>query len=415
MRDFSFCGSVMTLVGAISLLVAEQPGALVVAEPPGALAVAEPSGALAVAAGCTIWGTYRDDELTGTEGPDVICAFGGDDIIYGLGGDDIVYGGPGDDEIHGGPGDDVLRGKQGSDRLFGDAGNDDLGGTDGDDFLDGGEGDDLLNGADGDDVLLGGLGKDRLFGGLGEDVLFGGFDPDDVLSGAVLSQDQSANVLGGGAGWDRLIGASGDDFLYFDVDGGYADGRAGDDRIVGPPSSKTEDDHVIMFGGEGDDLLIANRAGDGTGREIPSTTTGEAKHSISNYFDGGGGQDMVFGSASNDFIDNVDGFVDAKEGNDTILNAGGRVVGGEGDDYLSGSDHPRSEFIGGPGADTVIAPGHYSTIRGGTGPDVLDAKGLGSITIWPGSGDDVDEIRNVVHSDQCYGAEEDIVKGLCTP
>lgn len=372
---------------------------------------------------CTIHGTWRTDTIVGTEGPDVICGYGGHDIINGLGGDDIIYAGPGNDTVYGGLGDDTLRGNEGDDTLYGEAGDDNLGGTQGDDILYGGDGDDVLNGDGGDDVLAGGYGRDRLWGSQGDDEMRGGLDTETLAADPTL-EDTDPNVLGGGAGWDVLVGADGNDFLYFDADGGIALGGGGNDRIVGPRVFNSDDDNVVIFGGGGNDLIIASKAGAGTGRGIPVAIAERTDLPVSNYFNGGGGVDRIYASGHNDFIENVSGYIDAAEGDDTMIGVGGRILAGEGNDIVTGSSDGESpdpdtvresEFVGGAGNDTLQAPGDYAILRGGTGADVLDTFGYESVVIWPGEGTDIDTILNVDNSDRCYADEEDIVEGLCTP
>ncbi len=320
---------------------------------------------------CNIIGTNGDDFLEGTDGPDVICGFRGNDIINGLGGDDVIYGGPGHDSIQGGDGSDIIYGE------------------------------------DGNDTLSGNAGSDRIWGGRGEDLLY-------AASADLLNSDSSPNLLGGGPGWDHLSGSAGDDILYLGTDGGVASGNAGDDRLIGPSGAKSADNHVVMFGGPGDDLLIANRAGEGSGRDVPELTP-QTSDRISNYLNGGGGNDRVYGSPWDDYIENVNGFVDAKEGNDTMIQVIGLVLAGEGNDYVSGTDGFGSEYIGGAGDDQLFAPGDNSTLRGGLGADKLTAGDFSNIEIWPGTDEDIDQIIDVNNADRCRAGANDVVIGLCTP
>lgn len=390
----------------------------------GALALLVPTTFFAGAAAsasdaCTIKGTSASETIRGTPNRDVICAGSGNDIIYGLGGDDLIYGGRGDDTIYGGDGDDDLRGLAGDDVIYGEAGQDQIGGHRGDDQLYGGDGEDTLSGSEGNDLLVGEYGVDYLWGGQGEDVLYGGLlDPQDPAI-----DDAAGNVLGGGAGWDTIHGANGNDVIYFGPDGGFANGGPGDDRIVGPYTTTDEDSNVIMFGGPGNDVLIASNAGTGQGRGLPDNIVSANGDSIHNLFSGGGGIDRVHASKQNDFVDDVVGFVSGGDGNDTIFNVAGRVRGGDGDDTITGRTEPGvglaadylDDFGGDQGDDILVAPRPNSILRGGPGSDVLDALGWTTVEVWAGSDEDVDEIRGVVNENRCLAGPEDNIEGLCTP
>lgn len=373
---------------------------------------------------CTIKGTDASETIRGTSGADVICAGGGNDIIYGLGGNDLVYGGRGHDTIYGGDGDDDLRGLSGNDTIYGGDGNDRVAGNKGDDRLLGGLGQDTITGSFGNDTLIGEYGSDYLWGGAGEDTLIGGLeDP------ATPEQDDGApNVLGGGPGWDTLIGANGNDVLYFGPDGGFASGGPGDDRIIGPSKVTEVDSNVLMYGGPGNDVLLANAAGEGVGRGLPLELVNEGGPTVHNVLVGGGGIDRVHGSEFNDYIDDVVGFVQARAGDDIIVNMVGRARGGDGDDTITGRTQPHDDidfdgtdvgviddFGGQDGDDTLVAPGPATILRGGAGADRLDAQAWDTVEVWSGSDTDIDQISGVVNANRCFARDEDKVEGLCTP
>ncbi|HEY0043358.1 MAG TPA: calcium-binding protein [Allosphingosinicella sp.] len=148
-------------------------------------------------AGLTIIGTSASETLVGGPGSDRIEGRGGYDTLEGEGGDDILIAGPGNSTLHGGSGNDEL--------TSGDQGG-------------------ILNGQTGDDIVHGGLGDDYVNYGDGADVMHGG----------------------GGA--DRL-------YFYQDGETGktsYGYGEAGADYISVRAYNVA---HVIVDGGEGDDLF----------------------------------------------------------------------------------------------------------------------------------------------------------------
>ncbi|MFL2785866.1 MAG: calcium-binding protein [Paracoccaceae bacterium] len=103
----------------------------------------------------------------------------------------------GDDNLEGGDGNDTLRGGRGEDNLHG---------GDGDDQIRGGAHTDHLWGDLGDDELKGNNGNDYLDGGTGEDVLFGGIGNDHLEGGS----DEVKDFLYGGRGDDLLIAQEAD-------------------------------------------------------------------------------------------------------------------------------------------------------------------------------------------------------------
>ena len=186
--------------------------------------------------------------------------------------------GSGDDDFRGTFGGDETSGEEGDDLLSSLYSADDLDGGPGDDTIAGGAQDDLINGGDGDDVLSGGTGDDEVFGEAGDDTVMGGI------------------------GNDQVWGGEGDDFVV---------GGDGSDLVVG---GQGED---ILRGGTGDDFLIgANIFREDIKTDDLSDTTLE---------------NVIIYS---DDIDDQD-FINADEGNDTILVGKNDVVfGGEGADQV---------------------------------------------------------------------------------
>lgn len=192
-----------------------------------------------------------------------------DDHIYGGSGNDLFYGGAGSDVFVGGAGTDIvsyddsdmgvvvhlwrtgqngtaqgdfyydvegLRGSRFNDVM--DAGREDA-------ILEGGNGDDVINGNDGNDHLYGGL-KSGLDGDVAQADTLSGGSGDEVIVSAV-------NDLGTVAHGDL-----GNDIIT--VHNGSAYGDEGDDVLTGTGN------HYLLSGGEGDDVLVLNLAGQsGTG------------------------------------------------------------------------------------------------------------------------------------------------------
>jgi VCBS repeat-containing protein len=158
----------------------------------------------------------------GAGGSDNINLGEGDDTGSGNGGHDHMQGGSGNDTINGGTGNDFLEGQANTDTLNGDADADRLDGGTGDDILNGGDGNDRLSGGDDNDALNGDNNNDELFGAAGNDTLNGG-DGNDYLHG------------NGDAQLDKLFGGNGDDWIVADGNdlgiGRQIDGGAGNDVL----------------------------------------------------------------------------------------------------------------------------------------------------------------------------------------
>lgn len=185
----------------------------------------------------------------GGGGNDTISADGGDDDIFGddgadrinsRGGNDEIEGGPGDDHIVGGEGDDQIVGKAGNDTIRGQGGNDSIGGdgdTQGPSAGGPGTDDDVLVGGDGDDRINGFAGDDLIHGNAGNDVLNGFF------GGGIMA------YVDGTDGNDRIWGGDGDDI----IEGGW-----GNDTLVGGNGRDELRETIGIYGGEGNDTMIAS-------------------------------------------------------------------------------------------------------------------------------------------------------------
>ncbi len=221
-----------------------------------------------------------------------------------------VTGGAGNDTLNGGAGNDTLNGGTGNDTVNGLAGADIIDGGDGNDTIDGGVADDKLTGGLGDDTLLGNDGKDTLTCGAGNDTTDGGLGDDDIKGEA------GNDTLAGGAGNDKLDGGVGDD--TFD-EGGASNGG---DALTGGDGIDT-----LTYAGRANPVIVT--LGAGTTNDGESNEKDDAKVDIEN------------------------------------------VIGGAGDDTLTGSD-VANEIVGGAGVDTLAGGKGDDTIEGGLGLDVID-------------------------------------------
>jgi Ca2+-binding RTX toxin-like protein len=187
-------------------------------------------------------------------------------------------------------------------------------GTEQADLINGTDYADEIHGLGSNDTIFGGAGDDRLFGDAGKDTLLGGVGNDTLDGGS------DNDVLMGGAGADTLIGGAGYDIAS------YADATLGvtiDFRTGGATNDAAGDTFVSIekfVGSNYGDVFIASC---GLGAD----------------FDGGAGEDWLYGA----------------KGADTLN-------GGSGDDHLSG----------GIGSDFLY---------GGTGRDILTG-GEGADTFW---------------------------------
>lgn len=327
-------------------------------------------------AGDILNGGSDDDLLVGGGGTDRLFGGGGRDILHGGGEADYLVGQGGEDELRGGDGDDTLNGGTANDRLFGDAGHDRINGDDGHDRINGSGGNDTAYGGNGNDVLRGGGGRDWLSGGAGGDRQFG---------------QGNVDTLQGGGGNDLLDGGSSNDEVYevgdvnFVLTATSLSGQGidtligiGRGRLIGGVGNNTLDAFtfpgpVVLFGGDGDDLL---RGGPATDRLV----AGYGNDTL----EGHGGNDRIFGGHGRD-----------------------RIEGGDGDDFLRGQ-FDDDLIIGGNGHDTLNGEGGSDTLSGGPGNDVVRGGGGNDRA----NGDDgTDTVHGQSGDDQLCGTDDDIVVG----
>ncbi|HEX8100973.1 MAG TPA: calcium-binding protein, partial [Solirubrobacteraceae bacterium] len=374
------------------------------------------------------------DGSTG-EGDDVET----ENVLGGLAGDTLT-GDAKDNKLDGAAGDDTLDGRDGADQMIGGDGTDtatyatravnvnvwiDGQANDGGEAdrqadnvttsvenLIGSNGPDGLTGSDGANVLTGGPGQDTLDGGAGPDVLDGqaGVDTasyaDRTARLSVTIDDNAtdgADADGDGMGEEgdkvtttveNIVGGSGPDRLAGGAADNRIDGRGGDDLLYGGASLNGESDgRDTLAGGEGNDTV--SYAGRANADPVVVTLDGTAN----------------------------DGKADGSE-KDNVVPDVENLVGGHGDDDLTGSNRP-NRLSGGPFGDDVLhgeggddvfdeaddpqaAFADHDEYFGGEGNDTADySRRTRSVAVtlddnandgYPASGDDAAENDNV-HGD----------------
>ena len=338
-----------------------------------------------VATAATLSGGGGDDVLTGGDGVDTLNAGADADRLDGGAGNDTLNGDPGDDALVGGLGNDTFNGGTGTDladfslrtspvtvsldNTANDGAPAELDNVRNDvENATGGTGNDVLLGGTAANVLAGGPGEDSLDGDAGNDVLDGGVD---------------ADVLTGGAGTDSVTYAARVAPVTVSLDGLGGDGEAGEDDTI-------RADVEAVTGGSADDVLVGGALVDTlSGGQGADVLRGEAGADVLNgddgddVLEGGSAGDTFAGGAGVDTADysartvaltiDLDGAADDGETveNDNVRPDVERVLGGAGDDTLTGNN-----------AVNVLA--------GGAGNDLLDpGRGAGDQLI---GGLDVDTV-----------------------
>jgi Ca2+-binding RTX toxin-like protein len=271
-------------------------------------------------------------------------------LIGGSGNDSLTGRNGGPNAFYGNDGNDTLNGGDGADRFFGGSGNDTLYGNAGNDLLDGGSGNDYLEGGSGNDLLDGGSGNDYLEGGSGNDL------------------------LDGGSGNDYLEGGSGNDSYVFRRGGGY-------DTIYNYDSATGRSDTLAFDG-----VTLADVRLEKWGSDLAFVIKDTGEWIKSQYF----------------FSDNVyklDGvsFADGTSwSRATLLAQEVNLIGGSGNDSLTGRNGGPNAFYGndgndtlngGDGADRFFGGSGNDTLYGNAGNDLLDG-GSGNDYLDGGSGND---------------------------
>ena len=182
------------------------------------------------------------------------------------------------------------------------------------------------------------------------------------------------DTLLGGSSTDTMIGGSGNDFLSEVFNKG--DGGGGNDTIDASQTGTSVVPQMTLIGGAGNDSLVGN------------TNSG-----VSNFFDGGTGNDFIqFGSSNDKLIGNTEGndtiiafqtdtslvsfTIEDTLGSNTLSGYSGPdiLVTGAGDDSIVGGDkneEGNDSIVAGAGNDIIFGRGGRDTILGGAGNDYI--------------------------------------------
>ncbi|MCX2802075.1 putative Ig domain-containing protein [Microbulbifer thermotolerans] len=375
----------------------------------------------------TIYGSPQADTIVGGLGSDYLVGGDGDDTFLFTAGDtgaDKYSGGKGDDQLLGSAEDDdmifsVFSGANTVERIDGGEGVNRLFGTSANNTLDfretqlvnissihGAAGNDTIYGSSADDVIEGGIGSDTLYGSAGDDTFI------------VTPGDTGYDRYQGDEGSDTLLGTDGDDEFRLSFFSGDAtvetiDGKAGTNRIVGSSANNTLDfrnteliainringgaGNDTIYGSQGDDFIEGgigsdNLYGEG-GDDVFLLTAGDTGY---DRYSGGAGVDEVRGSSGNDLIR-----LASYSGAYTV-----EVINGNGGvDYIQGTTGNNTldfsttvltaiaEIRGEKGNDTILGSQGADTIRGGAGNDTLQGNAGADIYVFA-RGDGVDTIND---------------------
>jgi len=183
----------------------------------------------------------------------------------------------------------------------------------------------------------------------------------------------------------RCIAPAGDPFGAHDIclacSALIATGDGDDDvRVIGAPVAGL---HTRLAGGAGDDTLAG-----GTGAEAIEGGTGT---DTASYAERAGPLAVTLGAGDDDGA--------RGEGDDVRTE---NVIGGSGDDVLTGDDHANELRAGAGGDDTLSGLGGDDTLIGGPGRDTLDG----------GAGDDMllsfGNARGAVDDVRCGAGDDDV-------
>jgi VCBS repeat-containing protein len=222
--------------------------------------------------------------------------------------------------------------------LSGTSGADTLTGTTGDDVIVGLAGNDTINAGNGNDMVVPGMGANHSDGGAGTDTV--SYIDSTV---AIVANLANGSVTRSGnndvsTNFENLVGTSFDDTIYGTSGNNVVDAGAGNDKIYGRGGADTID------GGIGTDTVYFDDATSAISVNLQTGATG--------------------GAAAGTILANIEG-----------------LVGGAGNDTLTGLSWIANYLAGGPGDDVLAGGAGNDTFDGGTGHDtVYGSAGADSIT-----------------------------------
>ena len=181
----------------------------------------------------------------------------------------------------------------------------------------------------------------------------------------------------GGTGNDTIVGSYGHDLIYGDAGADRLNGGVDEDVLVG------DENDLAFDGGGGIDILkFENFSGFMRATNDSLTMNGNKITSKSGNFARIAGFDITGSNGDDTFdLDQFSGFranIDARGGDDTIRIAvnSGLIQGGPGDDRITSvSEFSYGLTLNGDGGNDRITVAGAASIDGGSGDDVIDARG----------------------------------------
>ncbi|MGE0055708.1 MAG: FG-GAP-like repeat-containing protein [Hyphomicrobium sp.] len=260
----------------------------------------------------------------------------------------------------------------------------------------------VLSGGSGDDILAGGLGADSLAGGTGNDTASYADESDAVFASladnTMRRGSANATVEDTFSSIENLIGGSGDDQLIGGTNANTIEGGDGADVITG---NKGND---ILSGGAGDDSFFY-AIGDGTdtvnggsGTDTLSILGTTANDTLDVIFDGVSLTNFEGGTLTQ--VELITAALDA--GTDTLTYAGTTAAisvdlglgTASGFTSISGVEN----VVGGSGNDTLTgAAGITNKLTGGSGDDTFTVHDIGDLVV-EASGGGVDTVLSLASS-----------------
>jgi len=351
--------------------------------------------------------TYTNiHNIMGSTAADTLYGDDFGDSIYGNGGHDCIFGGKGNDyfkvdspgsTFDGGDGFDKLDFSGSTEAITVDINSGTaapannvgydvirnieaiVGTSRSDDMLISGTAGSWLDAGDGNDTLVSGAGADTLYAGAGIDTL----SYINSTAGVTVNLAATANSMtatGGYAtgdvieGFENVIGSNQDDVLIGSPGANVLDGRDGNDSLNGGGGNDT------LMGGYGNDSL------DGNGTSVDPYAV-----DVVDYTYATAGVTLSVGSinSSTAYTFSVGG---SATDVDTLKNFEG-IIGGSGNDSLTGDSNANYLSGGSGGADTLSGGGgndilkldwsslNLSNLDGGAGNDTVVLTGTGSVSL----------------------------------
>ncbi|MGB3945718.1 MAG: calcium-binding protein, partial [Candidatus Saccharimonadales bacterium] len=308
--------------------------------------------------------TNYADIFVGSNNDDTVYGYGANDTIWAMGGNDSIYGGDSADTIFGVSGNNRLEGGNDDDLIFGGTGNDSIWGQNGNDTIYAKAGNNSIYGGENDDIIYAGTGLDIIDGGNGEDTLrFDGADTRVVvnLGSDTLSYD-STTIVANRFINSWLSGASeqtGTVTNMENVDGtNYNDTIRGNSGINSIRAGAGDD---YIFGSYDNDYINGGTHTNGDWLDFSLITTYDGVNVDLEYQRNAVFKTEALGDDHNQVLDGIE-----------------HIIGTAQDDLIQGTLLFGNTLRGGAGADTIKGVGGSNYLYGDTGDD----------TIFSGTGND---------------------------